>query len=351
MSGGADTKKVVIAALAGNLAITVCKFGAAFLSDSTATLAEAVHSLADTGNQGLLLVGLRLAARPADDRFAFGRAGEKYFWPFIVAIMLFTVGGAFAIFEGVRHALHPEPQTGSPYWSYGVLGVSLFFEAMSFRVAWKEFKVLAKGKPWREAVKEARDPTIPLVLAEDTTALVGLTLAFVAVLLSGITGRPWFDALGSIVIGVLLCVVAVALGSLIHALLIGASASPEEQGKVLFLTERVPGVERVTQLLTMHVGPDVVILSMKLAFRPGSTVEEAEEVTNEIERVIRADMPHMRKIFVEVDSKGDGRGLELARSAYRASAEYGKVTLPSEGTEGPDSTDTTESARDPGKSP
>ena len=233
--------------------------------------------------------------------------------------MLFTVGGAFAIFEGVTHILHPSPQTGSPLWSYGVLGVSLAFEAMSFRVAWKEFKVLAKGKPWREAVRDARDPTIPLVLAEDTTALVGLTLAFVAVLLTGLTGKPWFDAIGSVAIGLLLCVVAVALGKVTHALLIGSSASPEEQGEVLALTEGVPGIERVTQLLTMHVGPEVVILAMKLAFSPGSTVEEVEDLTNEIERVIRAKMPHMRKIFIEVDSKGDGRGLDVARQAYRAS--------------------------------
>lgn len=314
----ADSKKVVIAALAGNLAITVCKFGAAWLSDSTATLAEAVHSLADTGNQGLLLLGMRLATRPADERFAFGREGEKYFWPLIVAVMLFSVGGAFAIFEGVTHLAHPEPQSGSRLWSYGVLGVSLVFEAMSFRVAWGEFKLLSKGKPWRDALRDARDPTIPLVLAEDTAALIGLTVAFLAVLLTGLSGWQGFDAIGSMLIGVLLCCVAAALGKLTHALLIGSSATPEEQGQVLALTESVAGVERVTQLLTMHVGPEVVILAMKLAFRPDATVQQVEEITNEIERVIRAELPRMRKIFIEVDSKGDGRGLDLARRAYRA---------------------------------
>src|SRR5262245_23996988 len=181
---GADTRKVVIAALSGNLAIAACKFVAAFLSASTATLAEAVHSLADTGNQALLLVGMRLAARPPDARFPFGRSGEKYFWPFVVALMLFSVGGAFAIYDGIEHVLQPGTHGGSRIWSYGVLGVSLVFEALSFRVAWREFQVLAKGRPWLTAVREARDPTIPLVLAEDTTALIGLTIAFVAVLLS-----------------------------------------------------------------------------------------------------------------------------------------------------------------------
>jgi cation diffusion facilitator family transporter len=316
MSGQADSRKVVVAALLGNVAIMVCKFGAAFLSQSTATLAEAVHSVADSGNQGLLLVGMRLAAKPATDRFAFGRAGEKYFWPFVVALMLFSVGGAFGIFEGTQHALRPEVQHGSRLWSYGVLGVSLAFEGMSFRVAWKEFKILAKGKPWREAIREARDPTIPLVLAEDTTALLGLLIAFLAVAAGHLSGLPWLDPLGSILIGLLLCVVAVVLAQLTHALLIGSSATAEEQGEVLYLTESVPGVERVTQVLTVHLGPDVVILTMKLAFRAHMTVEEAEEVTNEVEHRIRARMPTMKKIFIEVDSKGDGRGLEAARRAY-----------------------------------
>lgn len=314
-----DTKKVVIAALAGNMAIAACKFGAAFMSGSTATLAEAVHSVADTGNQGLLLVGLRLAARPADDRFPFGRSGEKYFWPFVVALMLFSVGGAFAVYDGVHHILEPSAgDHGSRFWSYGVLGVSLAFEAMSFRVAWKEFKVLAKGRPWIVAVREARDPTIPLVLAEDTTALVGLAIAFFAVLTSHLTGQAFWDPLGSILIGVLLAVVAVALARNTHTLLVGASADPEEQGHALALTEKVEGVERVTQILTFHVGPDVVILAMKLAFQKSMKADAIEECINEIERRIRAELPLMRKIFIEVDANGDGRGVERARAAWAA---------------------------------
>jgi cation diffusion facilitator family transporter len=316
---GPDTRKVVIAALAGNLAIATCKFGAAFMSGSTATLAEAVHSVADTGNQGLLLVGLRLAARPADDRFPFGRSGEKYFWPFVVALMLFSVGGAFAVYDGVHHLLEPpHGEQGSRFWSYGVLGVSLVFEGMSFRVAWKEFQVLAKGKPWIIAVREARDPTIPLVLAEDTTALLGLAIAFAAVLTSHLTGQAFWDPLGSVLIGLLLAVVAVALARNTHTLLVGASADPEEQGHALALTEQVEGVEKVTQILTFHVGPDVVILAMKLAFRSAMNADEIEVCVNEIERRIRAELPLMRKIFIEVDANGDGRGVDKARAAWAA---------------------------------
>ena len=311
----ADSKKVVLAALAGNVAIMTCKFAAAYLSPSTATLAEAVHSLADTGNQALLLVGMRLAAAPANDQFAFGRASERYFWPFVVALMLFSVGGAFAIFEGVKHLTTPAAEKTSALWSYGVLGLSLFFEGLSFRVAWKEFKVLSRGKTWRRAVLETRDPTIPLVLAEDATAIIGLTIALVAVAVSGASGQAFWDPLGSVLIGVLLCGVALVLSWVTHGLLIGESATAEDQGRVLMLTEGTEGVLRVTQLLTMHLGPDVVVLAMKIAFRPGMTVETVEETTNRIEARVRAQMPQMRKIFIEADSQGDGRGVALARAS------------------------------------
>lgn len=310
---GADSKKVVIAALIGNLAICVCKFVAAYLSRSTATFAEALHSVADTGNQGLLLLGMRLASRAPDIRFPFGRSAEKYFWPFVVALLLFSVGGTFAIFEGVTHVMRPS-QAGSPFWSYAVLGVSTIFEMMSFRVAYGEFKKLAGGRPWAEFIFDARDPTIPLVLAEDASALVGLLIAFISVLLTHVTGIRYFDPAGSVLIGVLLCVVAVVLASVTHGLLIGKAASVEDQATVLELTEGTEGVECVTQMLTFHVGPDVVIVAMKLAFRNRDALREVEDTINRIEERIRAELPHMRKIFIEPDSRGDGRGLEAARA-------------------------------------
>jgi cation diffusion facilitator family transporter len=305
----ADTRKVVLAALAGNVAIAACKFVAAFLSHSTATLAEAVHSLADTGNQALLLVGMQLAARPADERFPFGRAGERYFWPFVVALLLFSVGGAFAIFDGVSHLLHPRVGPHDRVWSYAVLGVSLGIEGLSFKVAYAEFRKLAAGRSLKSALFEARDPTVPLVLAEDTTAMAGLVIALIAVATSGASGQDVWDPVGSVVIGVLLCAVSVLLARITHGLLIGESATLEDRGKVIELTRGVDGVDAVTQLLTLHLGPDVVLLSMKIAFRPTLTVPEVEQVTNRIEERVRAEMPHMRKIFIEADSKGDLRGV------------------------------------------
>jgi cation diffusion facilitator family transporter len=305
----ADSKKVVLAALAGNLAIAACKFAAAYLTESTATLAEAVHSVADTGNQGLLLIGMRLALKPPDERFPFGRASERYFWPFVVALMLFSVGGAFAVFEGVRGLAHPEHEDHPLYWSYGVLGISFVFEALSFRVAWGEFKKMAAGKPLREVLFFTRDPTIPLVVAEDATALVGLGIALVAVALGQVTGIKAFDPAGSVVIGLLLAAVAIMIARLTHGLLIGESAHDIDKALALRLTESVPGVQSVTQLLTMHLGPDVVILALKIAFRADMTVAELEDTTNKIEEKIRAEMPHMRKIFIEADSHGDLRGV------------------------------------------
>ncbi len=305
----ADSRKVVLAALAGNVAIAACKFAAAFLSHSTATLAEAVHSLADTGNQAPWLVGMYLAAKPANERFPFGRASERYFWPFVVAVMLLSVGGAFAIFDGIDNLANPRPHPHAFGWSYAVLGVSLAMEGMSFRVAMQEFGKLSAGQPLQRALLEARDPTIPLVLAEDATAMAGLVVALIAVGLSSLTGQDYWDPIGSLIIGALLCGVALLLARITHGLLIGESATPENRALALKLASSVDGVESVTQLLTMHLGPDVILLAMKIAFLPTLRVAEVEEVTDRIEARIREAMPQMRKIFIEADSRGDLRGV------------------------------------------
>jgi cation diffusion facilitator family transporter len=305
----ADSRKVVLAALAGNVAIAAAKFAAALLSHSSATLAEAVHSLADTGNQALLLVGMHLAAKPASDRFPFGRASERYFWPFVVAVMLLSVGGAFAVFQGIEHLVNPSDRPQALGWSYAVLGISLAMEGLSFRVAIQEFRKLVGDVPIQEALLEARDPTIPLVLAEDATAIAGLLVALVAVGLNGLTGQRFWDPIGSIIIGLLLCGVALVLAKITHGLLIGESATRENQARALTLASSVEGVNRVTQLLTMHLGPDVILLAMKVAFLPTLRVAEVEEVTDRIEARIRSEMPHMRKIFIEADSDGDLRGI------------------------------------------
>jgi cation diffusion facilitator family transporter len=313
---GGDPLKVIRAALFANLGIAVCKLVAAYLSRSTATLAEAVHSIADTGNQGLLYAGMVLSTRRDQDH-PFGRAAERYFWPFVVALLLFTLGGVFAIYEGVHKLFAPEAPDLSNFWSLRrgpltslvVLGASAVMEGYSCTVALREFRREARGRPVATALFEVKDPTIPLVLLEDISALVGLSIALVAVTLSALTRNGVWDALGSILIGILLMVVAVLIARDTHSLLLGERATPEMERAAQRATEEVAGVRRVTQLLTMHLGPDFVVLAMKVAFAPDMHLERLEETINEIERRIREENPAMKKIFIEPDSHGDGRGV------------------------------------------
>lgn len=307
MSGhsSSDPRKVVIAALSGNALIALAKFVAAALSGSAAMLAEAVHSLADTANQALLLVGMKLSSRQDPERFQLGRATEMYFWAFVVSLMLFLLGGVFAIYEGVHKLLAPHQEPGSPAVSAVVLVLSLALELGSFTVAAKEFNRSRNGRPLRQALFDGRDPTIPLVLLEDTSAVVGLVVAFIAIGVSWATGSALADAVGSLVIGVLLCTVGLALAFETHGLIIGESVTPEVRARALRVIGEVPGVEQVTQFITMHLGPDTILLALKIRFRRGSTVEEVERITNVLEARVRDDMPEMKKIFVEPDGDYD----------------------------------------------
>jgi cation diffusion facilitator family transporter len=317
--GGGDSLKVIRAALYANLAIAACKLVAAYLSRSTATLAEAVHSLADTGNQGLLFTGVVLAGR-RDSRYAFGRAAERYFWPFVVALLLFSVGGAFAVYEGIHKLFAPEAPDLSNFWSFRrgpltslvVLGVSVLMEGYSCSVALAEFRREAGKGPFARALFAVKDPTIPLVLLEDISALTGLTIAILAVGLSALTRSGVWDAAGSVVIGLLLMGVAILIARDTHSLLIGERATPEMEAAAQRITETTEGVLRVTQLLTMHLGPDFIVLAMKVAFAPDMHVDRVEQVIDEIERRLRDAQPAMKKIFIEPDSRGDLRGVTVA---------------------------------------
>ncbi|MEO6601847.1 MAG: cation diffusion facilitator family transporter [Polyangiaceae bacterium] len=307
-----DARKVVIAALIGNLCIAVAKFVAAWLSGSTAILAEGVHSLADTGNQGLLLVGMGLAKQHRPDLYPLGRDKESYFWAFIVALLLFFVGGVFAVYEGMHKLGSGEASHGSLLIPLGVLAVSLLMEGGSFFVAFKEFNKTRAGKGFFSALFSGKDPTIPVVLLEDTAAVCGLVIAFIAIGISALTHNPMFDALGSIIIGLLLCTVGLLLARYTRSLLLGEGVTPEVRDKTVRLVECTPGVVNVTQFLSMHQGPDAVILALKVRFQPKMLVEEVERVIDDIEARVRAEVPEMVKIFVEPDSNYDAaRDLSL----------------------------------------
>jgi cation diffusion facilitator family transporter len=310
--GKSDAKKVVIAALAGNLGIAVAKFVAAKLSGSTAMLAEGVHSLADTGNQALLLVGMSLAKQSRPDLYPLGREKESYFWAFIVALLLFFVGGVFAVYEGV-HKLFAVPEVGgSPLIPLGVLAVSLLMEGGSFFVASREFNKTRGKAGFFEALFSGKDPTVPVVLLEDTAAMAGLCIAFVSIGISAVTHSQLADAIGSIFIGVLLCGVGLLLARYTRSLLLGEGVTPQMRDKALALIEGTSGVLKVTQFLSMHLGPDAIILALKVRFRPAMPLEELERVIDDIESRVRAELPEMKKIFVEPDSDYDSeRDLEL----------------------------------------
>jgi cation diffusion facilitator family transporter len=298
-SGG---KKVVLAALAANGGIASVKLVVAFISGSATMLAESVHSLADTANQALLLVGMTLAARTNPTRYPLGRESERYFWAFVVSLTLFLLGGVFAVFEGVHklRAGHEGPPP-SFVWPLVVLGVSLVLEGASFRVAFAEFQRERRGRPFFKALFGGKDPTIPVVLLEDAGAVVGLCVAVIALVVSMVTGSALPDGIGSIVIGVLLCSIGFALAYDTHGLLIGESASPELRAQALALAEATPGVEAVTQLLTMHLGPDAILLALKVRFRSGLGLAQVESVIDLLEERIRSAIPAMKRIFVEPD--------------------------------------------------
>ncbi|MBK7580218.1 MAG: cation diffusion facilitator family transporter [Myxococcales bacterium] len=306
MSGHGDSKKAVVAAMAANAAIAVAKFVAAFFSGSITMLAEGVHSVADTANQGLLLVGMGLSERRDPERYPLGRAKERYFWAFIVALMLFFLGGVYAIYEGVHKLREPAHAPGSQLIPVVVLAISIVLEGTSFVVAFREFRQQKGDRSFRDALFEARDPTIPVVLLEDTGALVGLFIALVSVILTWVTGSSIADSVGSIVIGALLCSIGVLLARDTKSLLIGESATPEMRRRALEIMLEVPGVEAITKMLTMHLGPDMIVVALKVRFPAGMTIAECERVIDDLEGRVRAGIPQMKRIFVEPDGDYEG---------------------------------------------
>ncbi len=300
-----DPKKVVVAALAANAGIAVAKFVAAWLSGSTTMIAEGVHSVADSANQALLLLGMVLAQRKAPGLYPLGRQKERYFWAFIVSLTLFFLGGVFAIYEGVGRLRGGHGDLVSPLAAVVVLVVSIGLELGSFTVAIREFNRMRGKRSIVQALFTSKDPTIPVVLLEDAGAVAGLVVALAAVLVSWATGSSVADGVGSIVIGVLLCGIGLVLAGDTKSLLIGESASPELEQTALTQAEGTPGVEAVTQLLTMHLGPDSILLALKIRFRGGLSTAEIESVINALEERVRSAAPQMTRIFVEPDSAYD----------------------------------------------
>ncbi len=301
MSASGHGRKAVIAALLANLGIAIAKLVAFVLTRSASMLAESVHSLADSGNQGLLLFGQSRGSRKADEEHQFGYGAARYFWSFVVAVVLFTVGGAFALYEGIEKLRHHSHAVESYAIAIGVLVVAIILESFSMRTAIVETRPHLKGRSYWRFIRESKTPELPVVLLEDLGALVGLILALVGVSLSAVTHDPMWDALGTIAIGALLVVIAVILAIEMHGLLIGESGSPEEVAAITAALTAVPDFERVIHLRTRYLGPDQLLVAAKVATPVGGTTERLAEQINEAERRIREVAPAASLIYIEPD--------------------------------------------------
>ena len=295
------SKTVIYAALVGNSLIAVTKFIAAGLTGSSAMISEGIHSLVDTGNQVLLLYGLKRAAKPPDEHFPFGHGKEIYFWSFVVAILIFAVGSGISIYEGIRHILHPG-ELRNPMVNYIVLSLAILFEGAAWLFAFKAFNRVRGRQSYFEAVRRGKDPTLFVVLFEDSAALLGLVIAMVGIGLSQLTGNMLYDGLASVAIGVVLGGTAVWLAYETQGLLIGERASPEVVEGIRELAGSLRVVERVNEVLTLHMGPEYVLVTLSLEFNDAVTLEQLEAEIDNLDQRIRTSYPDVKKVFVEAES-------------------------------------------------
>jgi len=302
MSAGTTTKPIAVyGALVANLVIAATKFVAAFLTGSSAMLSEGIHSVVDTGNQVLLLLGIYRSQRPADATHPFGYGKELYFWGLVVAIMLFGVGGGMAVYEGITHLQHPSPLT-DPTASYVVLAIAFVVESVSFAIALKEFWATKEHQGVWQAVYSSKDPAIFVVLCEDAAALGGLVIAFGGIFLGHQLQAPALDGVASLVIGAILAAVAVYLVYESKGLLVGESAAPAIVQSVQRLAASDPAVEGIQPPLTMHFGPHDVLLNMSVQFHSGLSGAELVAAVERLEKAIHAEHPSLTRIFIAAEA-------------------------------------------------
>ena len=298
----AGSKKVIYAALIGNGLIAITKFVASTITGSSAMLSEAIHSVVDTGNQGLLLYGLKRASKPADPEHPFGYGKELYFWAFVVAIIIFAVGAGVSLYEGFHKVLHPTPVT-DPYINYIVLGLAMVFEAGAWWIAYKEFQQIRGKRSLVTAVRQAKDPTVITVLFEDSAAMLGLIIAFIGIGLGQLLDMPVLDGVASIGIGLILAVTAMVLAYECKGLLTGEAADPLVVASIRAIGRDWPGIDSVNELLTIHFGPQDVLVTMSLDFKDGLSAEDIERAISGIEKKIKERHPEISRVFVEAQDR------------------------------------------------
>ena len=296
-----SSRKVIYAALIGNCLIAMTKVVAAFMTGSSAMLSEAIHSGADTGNEILLLYGLRRAKMPADNEFPFGHGKEIYFWSFVVAIVLFAGGAGLSMYKGIDQLVAPVPVKHS-YVNYGVIGMAMIFEGTTWYIALTEFAKSKGAWGYVQAVHRAKDPSIFIVLLEDSAAIIGLIVAFVGIFLSHITGSHVYDAGAAVIIGMILAGTAILLASETKSLLIGESAYKEVVQGIREIACSSKEIKKVNEVLTMHMGPDFILVNISVDFVDPILATEVEVTVAGLDRAIKRAYPKVQRIFVEVET-------------------------------------------------
>ena len=298
---GHGSKKVIFAALAGNSLIAVTKFSAAAFTGSSAMFSEGIHSAVDTGNQALLLYGLKRAERPADDRHPFGYGREIYFWAFVVAILIFAVGSGVSFYEGFEKLHDPHPVSNA-YVNYIVLGAALVFEAGAWWVAYREFSASKGNHGYLQAIRRSKDPSIFTVLLEDTAAMLGLVVAFLGILLGQMLDLPILDGVASLIIGCILAGAAILLAYETKGLLIGEGADPGLADRLKQIVQAHKAVFRINELLTLHQGPQDLLVNVSIDFHPNLSADEVEAAISELETRMKQADSAVRRVFIEAQS-------------------------------------------------
>ncbi len=299
MSASGGTR-AIMAAFVANLGIAISKMVAFLFTGAASMLAESIHSFADTGNQALLLLGGRLARREPSAQHPFGFARERYFWSFVVSMVLFSIGSLFAILEGIDKIRHPH-EIDSPTWAFVVLGLAVVLELFSFRTAILEALPLKGRQSWPAFIRDSRSPELPVVILEDLGALVGLLLAIGALAIAVTADAPVFDGIGTLAIGLLLGAIAIVLAIQMKSLLIGESASRKDLVLIRSAIDSTDGVEHLIHLRTQHLGPDELLVAAKVQFSSHYSVAELAQAINRLEESVRAVVPSARPMYIEPD--------------------------------------------------
>lgn len=295
------SKKIIIAALIGNTLISITKFVAASMTGSSAMLSEGIHSIVDTGNQILLLYGLKRAARPASPQFPFGHGKEIYLWSFVVAILIFAVGAGISIYEGIDHIRHPSTPN-DPTVNYIVLGLAMIFEGGALYFALTEFNKVRGPYSYVEAVRRGKDPSLFVVLFEDCAAMLGLFVALAGIILAQITGNAFWDGAASVIIGLILAFTAIWLAHETKSLLIGEGANKDIVEGIHRIASKHESIKKINEVLTLHMGPEFILVNMSISFKSHLPIGNIEKAIEIITKEIKEEFPTAKKVFIEAES-------------------------------------------------